>query len=318
MKGKGNWNRDQRVQHRPWILLMLMLMLLLLSLALISGCSNAPQTQQTQPADPAEQEAAVRVVVESFGKSLQLVSLLAPEDVLKNSMEVNYGGLVDTALIQQWLADPTAAPGRLTSSPWPDRIEILSVEQQQDGSFTVTGTIIEVTSADQGSDQAASRRPITLHLVNGPADAWIIDQVTLGSYETPAGIVYDNKEYGFRLMLPESWKGYTVVTGQWDGMSIPDNQGEKPAATGPSLSIRHPLWTKDAPRQDIPLYVFTLAQWNDMSQDKFHIGAAPIGPTELGRNSCFVIALPARYNYAYLKGFEEVDQILQSGALQAY
>ena len=286
---------------------------LFLSLLMITACSSGPKAQPTEPGDPAEQEAAVRVVVEEFGKKLQMVSLLAPADVLQKSMEENYGGLVEATLIRQWIANPVTAPGRLTSSPWPDRIDVNSVIMQQDGSFQVDGTLIEVTSAEQGTDKAAARRPITLHLVKSEEE-WLIDQVTMGPYEAPAGIVYDNKEYGFRLSLPESWKGYSVVMAQWEGMSIPDDQGEKLVTTGPGISIRHPLWTKEAPRQDIPVYVFTLAQWKDMGQEKFHIGAAPIAPSELGRNGSYVFALPARYNYAYLKGFEEVDLILQRGS----
>jgi hypothetical protein len=61
--------------------------------------------------------------------------------------------------------------------------------------------------------------------------------------------------------------------------------------------------------------VFTLSQWDELQQDKFHIGAAPIGPGELGRNSKYVFALPARYNFAFPEGYEEVDQLLQTNPL---
>jgi hypothetical protein len=64
--------------------------------------------------------------------------------------------------------------------------------------------------------------------------------------------------------------------------------------------------------------IFTMAQWEALQSEKFHIGAAPMGPKELGRNSKYVFALPARYNYAFPEGFEEVDAILESGALKAY
>jgi hypothetical protein len=62
--------------------------------------------------------------------------------------------------------------------------------------------------------------------------------------------------------------------------------------------------------------VFTIAQWNDLQNDKFHIGAAPIGPSELGRNSKYVFALPARYNFSFLPGFEEVEDILNGKPLK--
>jgi hypothetical protein len=34
------------------------------------------------------------------------------------------------------------------------------------------------------------------------------------------------------------------------------------------LSIRHPLWTKQNPRQDIPIMVFALAQWQLIEADE--------------------------------------------------
>lgn len=64
--------------------------------------------------------------------------------------------------------------------------------------------------------------------------------------------------------------------------------------------------------------VFTIEQWDRMQRGEWHIGAAPIGPLELGRNSSYVLALPARYNYAFLEGWEEVEQILQDHPLVTF
>jgi len=64
--------------------------------------------------------------------------------------------------------------------------------------------------------------------------------------------------------------------------------------------------------------VFTLEQWDALQQGKFHIGAAPIGPTELGRNSKYVFALPARYNFAFPKGFEVVEEIINTNPLKGF
>ena len=61
--------------------------------------------------------------------------------------------------------------------------------------------------------------------------------------------------------------------------------------------------------------VFTLAQWKALQDLEFSVGAAPIGPSELGRNSKYVFALPARYNYAFPKGFEEVEDIVKNKPL---
>jgi hypothetical protein len=62
--------------------------------------------------------------------------------------------------------------------------------------------------------------------------------------------------------------------------------------------------------------VFTLNQWNSLRQEVFHIGAAPVAPSELGRNNYYVFALPARYNYAFPPGFKEVENILANHPLQ--
>lgn len=128
-------------------------------------------------------------------------------------------------------------------------------------------------------------------------------------------VSYQNTEYGFKFSLPDSWRGYTIVTDKWIGNAVGDAVGSSQAETGPLLSIRHPKWTAKDPRQDIPIMIFTLAQWNALGQDKFHIGAAPVGPRELGRNQAYVFALPARYNFAFLTGFEEVEAILNNHPL---
>lgn len=132
-------------------------------------------------------------------------------------------------------------------------------------------------------------------------------------------VIYKNEKYGFSFTLPASWIGYSIVENDWEG-DVVNSKGEVSlrAVSGPKILIRHPFWKTENPRQDIPVMVFTLAQWNDMQADKFHVGAAPINPSELGRNSKYVFALPARYNFSYLTGFEEVDQILESKPLKAF
>lgn len=128
-------------------------------------------------------------------------------------------------------------------------------------------------------------------------------------------IVYQNSQYGFNFKLPVSWMGYTILTSQWNGTA--NSTGGTVAETGPIISIRNPEWTTKTPRQDIPIMVFTLNQWNSLKQGVFHIGAAPMDPSELGRNNYYVFALPARYNYAFLPGFQEVETILAGNPLQA-
>ena len=50
-------------------------------------------------------------------------------------------------LIAQWAADPTYAPGRLTSSPWPDHIAISSIKEVGEDKYSIERRIIEAMSA---------------------------------------------------------------------------------------------------------------------------------------------------------------------------
>jgi hypothetical protein len=128
-------------------------------------------------------------------------------------------------------------------------------------------------------------------------------------------IEYRNSQYGFSFSLPESWKGYSIIEDRWEGSAL---GGDVTVEQGPIILIRHPQWTSANPRQDIPIMIFSLNQWGSLQLGEFHIGAAPIGPEELERNSKYVFALPARYNYAFPTGFEEVEQILENNPLEAF
>jgi hypothetical protein len=133
------------------------------------------------------------------------------------------------------------------------------------------------------------------------------------SSEDSNSIIYKNTQYGFNFKLPANWEGYSIVTDQWEGIASTDGAVVE---TGPIISIRDPKWTAETPRQDIPIMVFTLNQWDSLKQELFHVGAAPVDPSELGRNKDYVFALPARYNYAFPPGFEEVEKILADHPLQ--
>jgi hypothetical protein len=128
-----------------------------------------------------------------------------------------------------------------------------------------------------------------------------------------SSILYKNTQYGFNFKLPKSWEGFSIISGNWEGNDVASG---KVTEKGPLISIRHPQWTSKDPRQDIPIMIFTLDQWNLIQKGQFHIGAAPIGPSELGRNKTYVFALPARYNYAFPTGYEEVEDILKNHPLQ--
>lgn len=309
--------------------ILLYILMLLLSLS-IFGCgtkeNGGQQNQDIQQPEKIQQtddmkEKAVSSVVEKFGSKLQNVSLMSPKDVLVKSIEENYRDLVSPELLSKWMNEPQNAPGRLLSSPWPDRIEILDLEKISETEYKVNGEIIEITSTEKTNGGIAGKQPISV-LVKAIEEQWVIDDITLGAIEETSvsenedALVYENTEYGFSFPLPSSWENFTIVSDKWEGLSLEASQNGKVIETGPIISIRHPQWTAENPRQDIPIMIFTLNQWESLQKEEFAVGAAPMGPRELGRNGKYVFALPARYNYAFPTGYEEVEEILESNPLQ--
>jgi hypothetical protein len=254
-------------------------------------------------------------LVQDFGSKLKQVHLLAPETVLAASIQDSYSDYVTAELLAQWLNNPENAPGRQLSSPWPERIDVLKVEKLNQYVYRVKGEIIELTSVELANGGFAAKRPITLQ-VEKIDNNWLITAVTLGTYSETDSIVYENDEYGFSFTLPESWQGYSIITDKWEGSFLEKSTNN--TTSGPMVSIRHPQWTEENIRQDIPIMVFTLTQWDLIQQEKLSVGAAPIGPKELDRNDKYVFALPARYNYAFPTGFEEVEDILENNPLHAF
>lgn len=275
---------------------------------LITTNTNSNETQ-----DNSDQTAIIKVV-EDFGQRLKNVSLTAPEEIIMKSVTENYEKLVSSELLSKWQNYPSTAPGRLTSSPWPEGIEINEIKKLSDSKYKIKAEIIEVTSVEMVNGGYAAKQPIIL-MVEKIDHNWLITAFKLDEYKTSNSTIYLNPQYGFSFELPESWQGYKVITEQWEGLAIgsPDNT---PIHQGPLFLIRHPNWTSENPHQDIPIMVFTHAEWDSLEQGEFHIGAAPIGPKELGRNSQYIFALPARYNFSFPEGHEEVEQILDNNPVK--
>lgn len=119
------------------------------------------------------QEEAVRTQVTGFGAALRMVSLLAPQEQVETAMQQYYGAYTAPELLSQWETSPQSAPGRLTSSPWPERIDVSSVKKIADDTYVVEGAVIEVTSADTRESGAAASYPVIITLQKR-GDAWLI------------------------------------------------------------------------------------------------------------------------------------------------
>lgn len=119
--------------------------------------------------------------------------------------------------------------------------------------------------------------------------------------------LYTNNIYGFELTLPIAWSGYSTTEVQKD-----TKQG-----TYFEVDIKHPQSTKENPRMEIPILAIPIETWNtwypqDNPESGQHPFAAPIPATERGRNTQYVFATAPRYNFSYLLGWEEVDEIVKT------
>lgn len=295
---------------------------------IVTGCSKtdiinaAPDTlsqgelkiESLADNESIEEVEIIENIVKSFGNNLKMVSLLAPEDILRESMEKYYGEFISKALLEKWIEEPTKALGRLTSSPWPNGIYILNVEKVSEYEYKVEGEVVEVTSDKMDKDEALLKYSVTL-IVKFNDNSWLIDDVIIGESNEESNLVYKNDKYGFEFHLPDTWEGYSIVEDKWEGLSLVDSIDEA-ILSGPIIKIRHPQWTEDKQRQDIPIMIFTIDQWKSLQKEEFSVGAAPIGPKELDSNSEYVFALPARYNYGFSEGYEEVEEILENTPLK--
>jgi hypothetical protein len=153
--------------------------LILIVLIVILGvgiCLNSKKhkTLSTVLADPTE---IIRARVLVFGSTLKDVSLLAPSDLLKKTIVSKYGPYLTPSLLLAWQTNPTEALGRSTSSPWPDQIEILSIDKDDENTYIVSGNVIEITSNDNG--KPFDQYPLKLTIIKYN-NIWLIDHVVKG------------------------------------------------------------------------------------------------------------------------------------------
>ena len=116
---------------------------------------------------------AARITVIDFGQALQTVSISAADSIASPEIAQNYGPYVDPALLTLWEQNPAVAPGRVTSSPWPDHVVITSLTEDGIGGYHVQGNVIELTSQDivAGTDSGEVPFVATVSKVNGK---WMI------------------------------------------------------------------------------------------------------------------------------------------------
>jgi hypothetical protein len=151
------------------IITVVVIILIIIGVVMWSKQSQAPagdevntSTDENSPAD----QAAVESVVMDFGSSLKDVSLLSPD--ASDQIGTVYAPYIASDLLLDWQANSETAPGRQTSSPWPDHVEITSTTKTDPDTYAVSGQIVLMTSVEQASadDDNAGVEPFTATVEN--------------------------------------------------------------------------------------------------------------------------------------------------------
>ena len=164
---------------------------IILAVVILAACATPPATKipsetaavspvviasetavpvQTSAGDTQE-EVEIRDLIQRFGKQLQKVSLLAPDAA--QQIKDQYAEFVSPTVLGIWMNDVSRAPGRMVSSPWPDRIEIATITKEGTGKYAISGDVIEVTSVEMTSGGAAAKIPVRL-IVQKEQGHWLI------------------------------------------------------------------------------------------------------------------------------------------------
>ncbi len=125
---------------------------------------------------------------------------------------------------------------------------------------------------------------------------------------------YHQAQYGFTFLLPAGWRGYSVSIQQWHSETAsPAADKLVPASRGQIIRLQHPQATAGVPYQDIPILVFTRAQWDALHQGKLWPSLYAGGfMDELWHNQQYVFAISSRYNADdSVSGWQEAAEIVE-------
>ena len=151
------------------------------------------------------------------------------------------------ALVVRTIAYFWVTQGRFPLAPAASQAGSEPVSSQQNSAAGISSALESSASADSGSSSSAVMNALT----------------------------YTNKEYGFTFALPQDFEGYTILNEEWEGTDIKNTASKARVFKGPQITIRDPRWTSQVPRQDIPIMILTVDQWNQLQNGEFSIGEEP-------------------------------------------
>jgi len=184
---------------------------------------------QGMPQTTPNTQTQVSTLVTSFGQVMKNVPLSGTKDIANQAMDQNYSQYLTAALLVSWKDDPTKAVGRLTSSPWPDHVEINTLAAKSDGSYVVDGVVVEMTSEEIAHGGDAGREPIRFTVVDVDGH-WLISDVVWQQGQQAGDQTTRYEQTGeFTLDVPSNYEaqaGYGLPGANLDAslveFSIPD------------------------------------------------------------------------------------------------
>lgn len=121
-------------------------------------------------------EQFVHQAVSDFGGCLKSVELDVPRQDIIAAMGRGMKRFISDRLYREFVQDTSKIPGRITSSPWPESIQIDSMQKIDNASYLVSGKIILMTSDALAQGGNAGETPITLTVKN-VSGTWLIDDI---------------------------------------------------------------------------------------------------------------------------------------------
>jgi len=150
----------------------------------------------------AEEKAQITELLDNFGRELTNVTIIDPENVVAEQIKEHYTPYLTSNLLSKWVLDPSLAMGRTTSSPWPDRIEVDSMEKVDNDRIKVQGYVVWVASGGQNGVEVTATVPAVFFVKKDSSTGkFLIDNAFSNKYA-----FYDTEELTKMLqsVLPEA------------------------------------------------------------------------------------------------------------------
>lgn len=138
----------------------------------------------------AEEKAQITELIDNFGHELTNVTMIDPENVVAEQIKEHYTPYLTSNLLSKWVFDPSLAMGRRTSSPWPDRIEVDSMEKVDSDRIKVQGYVVWVASGGQDGLEVTATVPAVFFVKKDSSTGkFLIDNAFSNKY-----VLYDTEE----------------------------------------------------------------------------------------------------------------------------